>query len=124
MGFRGVDHIGKIGDDFLERRVAVDGVFPDLEGEGTEIDFVVGLAVENSGLLREQIAHGLFIRIVLEERLVSSDNLRILPEPLTDTGTKPDDSFNAVGRKKAVAEDILRLSDRYDLHDRPAGSAG
>ena len=48
--FGRVDHIREIRNDLLQRWVAVNGIFPDLEGIGTQVYFGVRVAIENAGL--------------------------------------------------------------------------
>ena len=94
---------------FCERGIAVDGVFPDLESVGAKIDFGIGIAVQDSGLFGEQVAHGLLVAVVLKERFVGANDFLVFLEPLANTGAKANDPLYAISRKKAVAEDSFRF---------------
>ena len=70
----GVDDFGQCRDDLFERRVAVDGVLPDLVGVGTQVHLAVRVVVEDAGLLGEQVADRLFAAVVFEEVFVGADD--------------------------------------------------
>jgi hypothetical protein len=98
--FGRVDHIGEISNDLLQRWVMVDGIFPDLEGVGAQIHFCVRVAIENAGLLREQIADGLVVVVILKKGFIRANDLGIFLQPLPHAGTQADDALNSIGRQK------------------------
>ena len=87
----------------------LDGVFPDLVGLGSEIDFGVVVAVEDPGLLGKEIADGLLVGLILEKGFVAADHFGVLAEAVAHAGAQADDAFDAVGGEERVAEDLLRL---------------
>ena len=109
MRTRGVNDVGQVGDRLLQRGIAVDGVLPDLVGVRAQVDLGIGVAVENAGFLGEQVADHVVVTVVLEEGLVGTDNLGVLPQPLPDTGSQPDDPFDPICRKERVTEDFVGL---------------
>ena len=110
-----IDDFRQCRDDLFERRVAVDGVLPDLVGVGTQVHLAVRVVVENAGLLGEQVADRLFAAVVFEEVFVGADHFGVLLQTLADPRSQPEDSFNAVGGQEGIAENRLRfLADTID----------
>jgi hypothetical protein len=93
----------------LQRWITVNGVFPDLEGIGAEINFCVGIAVKNASLLRKQIADDLIIAVVLEEGFICADNLGVFFEPLPHAGAQADDAFHPICGQKRIAQNRFCL---------------
>ena len=55
-GLGGVDHVGHLLDFRNERRISVDGIFPDLISIGSQVDLGVAIIVENAILFGVQVA--------------------------------------------------------------------
>ena len=96
-------------DGLFEFRVAVGGVLPDLVGVGGEIDFGVGVAVEDAGLLVVEIEEFLPLALVLEEGFIGADDLSVLVQALADARAQANDALDAIGGQERVAEDLLGL---------------
>ena len=109
MRLGGIDHVGQGRNDLLQLGVAVDGVLPDLVGVGSQVHLGVLVAVQDAGLLGEQVADDLVVPVVLKEGLIGADDFGVLLQALADAGAQADDPFNAVGRQEGVAEDLLGL---------------
>ncbi len=77
MRFGRVDHIGEISNDLVQRWVAVDSIFPDLEGIGAQIHFCVRVAIENAGFLRKQIVDRLIVAVILKKGFICPNHLGI-----------------------------------------------
>ena len=89
-----------LGDNLSEQRIAVDGIFPDLIGEGGEVDFAVFRVVEDAGFFGEEVADDLVVLIVFEEGFVSADDFGVFLEALANALAKADDTIDAVGREE------------------------
>ena len=108
-------HVGKRGNRLFQSGVAVDGVFPDLQGVGGQVDLAVGVPVQDSGVLVVQVEDGLVIGFVLEERLVGAHHLGVLLEPRPHPPAQLDDALDAVGRQEGMAQYLARvLADAVD----------
>ena len=98
--FGRVDHIGEISNDLLQRWVAVDGIFPDLEGVGAQVYFRVRVAIENAGLLREQITHRLIVAVILKKGFICANHLGVFLQPLAHASAQADNTFNTISWQK------------------------
>ncbi len=76
---------------------------------GAQVDLGLGLAVQDACPLGEQVANGLIVSVVLEERFVGSHDLGILLEPLPYPGTQLDDPLNPLGRQEGITDDLVGL---------------
>jgi hypothetical protein len=98
--FGRVDHIGEISNDLLQRWIAVDSIFPDLEGIRSQVHLCICVAIENTGFLREQITDRLIVAVILKKGFICANHLSILPQPLPHASTQADDALNSIGRQK------------------------
>ena len=103
----GKDHVFHVFDCFLERRVDVAGVLPDLVGERGEVHFVVFGVIQNVGFLGEQVTDDRVVLFVLEEGLIGANDLRVFFKALADASTQADEAFDAIRRQERVTEDLL-----------------
>ncbi len=88
--------------------VAFHGVLPYLVGLRREIHFRIVITVKNAGVLRIEIAHGLLVALVFEERLIAPHDFRILVQTLSDTTAQTDDPLNTIGGEERITADLLR----------------
>src|SRR5262245_34934382 len=73
--FGRVDYIGEICNGLLQRWVAVDSIFPDLEGIRAQIHLGVRIAIENASFLREQITDRLIVAIIFKKGFIRANYL-------------------------------------------------
>src|ERR1022692_873111 len=104
-----VDDGREIRNDLLQRRVAVNGFFPDPICVGSKIDLSVIVAIEDAGAFVIEIEHGGFGGLALEEGLVRPDDLRVFAQTLKHALAQADDPLYALGREEGIAEDVPRL---------------
>ena len=118
---RGENDVRQVGHGLLQRRVCASGVLPYLVCVRRQVYVALRVAVQNAGALVVQIDDGLIIVFVLEERLVSANDLCVLAEPGPDSPAQVDDALNPLGGQEGVAEYLLPPSALYGRRGPPAG---
>ncbi len=73
-------------------------------GIGGQIHFRLVVAVQDTGLFIIKVVKGFPFLLVFEEGLIGADHFGIFIQTLADTGTKPDQLFNAFGGQEGIAE--------------------
>ena len=100
---------GRSATAFSNRRVRAGSVLPYLVGVGGQVYVSFRIPVKDTGALVIQVDDGLFVFIILEERLIRADHLGVLLEPVPDTLAQFDDALNSLGGQERVTKYLLRL---------------
>ena len=96
------------GQPFWQCRIPVDGVLPDLVGEGSEVYLGVSVAIEKARLLVVEINERVVVGVIFEERFVGSDYLGVLLKTPAHASAELDDPLDTIGRQEREHEDSCR----------------
>src|SRR5690348_7580168 len=88
--------------------IGISSVFPDLICLRSQVDFGVGVTIENASLFVIEVEDGLLIHsIFLEEGLIGSHNFRVLSQACAHALSESNELLDAFRREKRVTIDII-----------------